>query len=338
MPKSSKRFVISDESVNRDGFWVKTSGIDLKQYEKNPIMLFMHIRAIGGKEDIILALGTMTDLKVNKKNQLTGVPYFDDEDDFAMKVYRKVENGTYRMTSAGLAPKEVRDDEAHLKDGAPCLSKSELREVSIVDIGSNSNALSVTLYDEITNELITLNADNKQTLFKNLKTNTMSKETIELSKVADMLGLTAGNVNLSAITDKITKLNTEAQNVVELKADKEKLTKEVAKLKAEAAEKEIDAKLDKWELEGRTDEGEREELKELAATNPEALDKLIAKRPVHLSAEQRLAGAGGEADKADPLLELSWDKAHESGQLEQIAEKYPDHFKALKAAKYPKKK
>ena len=39
-----KEAIISTERVNSYGSRVKTDGIDYSQYEKNPILLFMHRR------------------------------------------------------------------------------------------------------------------------------------------------------------------------------------------------------------------------------------------------------------------------------------------------------
>lgn len=42
----AKRIIISDESVNCYGTWVKTDGVDISQYERNPVLLWMHWRGI----------------------------------------------------------------------------------------------------------------------------------------------------------------------------------------------------------------------------------------------------------------------------------------------------
>lgn len=54
----AKSFVIVDESkVNSFGFRTLVDGIDLKQFNKNPLMLWMHVRAFRGTKDEILPLG-----------------------------------------------------------------------------------------------------------------------------------------------------------------------------------------------------------------------------------------------------------------------------------------
>jgi len=153
MKKSTKRFVISSETQNNLDFKVRTSGIDLNQFNKNPLLLWMHKRPKGERRDEILPLGYWEDLEVNAQGQLTGVPVFDDTDDFALSIYNKVENGTLRMASAGLTPVEWEED-----GDTNWLSKSTLLEASLCDIGSNPDALAVVLYDE-NEQVITLSPD-----------------------------------------------------------------------------------------------------------------------------------------------------------------------------------
>lgn len=148
MRKSSKRLIISTEAVNSFGFRVLTAGIDLSQYRQNPILLWMHIRPVGSSRDQILPLGFISDLQVNG-TELSGIPNFDDTDDFALKIYNKIENGTIKMCSPGLHPKEQSEAIELMLPGqtGPTITKSLLIEVSIADIGSNPDALAVELYD-----------------------------------------------------------------------------------------------------------------------------------------------------------------------------------------------
>ena len=91
MKKSSKRFPINTEVTNGNGFRVSTEGVDLSHFKLNPLLLWMHVRPKGKSKDEILPLGYWEDIQL-KDGQITGVPVFDDEDEFAMKIYRKVEN------------------------------------------------------------------------------------------------------------------------------------------------------------------------------------------------------------------------------------------------------
>lgn len=148
-----KEAIISTERVNSYGSRVITAGIDYSQYEKNPILLFMHRR--GRKED--MPIGIMTNLRV-ENGVLYGTPKFDDDTEDERNISKKWDRGTLRMLSAGLDVIEWSEDPALLSQGQtrPTVTKSKLIEVSVVDIGSNDDALQVGLYHE--GKLLTLAA------------------------------------------------------------------------------------------------------------------------------------------------------------------------------------
>lgn len=148
-----KEAIISTERVNSYGSRVITAGIDYSQYEKNPILLFMHRR--GRKED--MPIGIMTNLRV-ENGVLYGTPKFDDDTEDERNISKKWDRGTLRMLSAGLDVLEWSEDPALLSEGQtrPTVTKSKLIEVSVVDIGSNDDALQVGLYHE--GKLLTLAA------------------------------------------------------------------------------------------------------------------------------------------------------------------------------------
>ena len=63
------KVVISNSSVNSYGGRVLTTGIDITQYQKNPILLYMHMRAdeinyLGGKNPVLGVLLRILLLKV----------------------------------------------------------------------------------------------------------------------------------------------------------------------------------------------------------------------------------------------------------------------------------
>jgi hypothetical protein len=156
MKKSSKRFLVSSEEKNSQGFRVRTAGIRLGQYEKNPLLLWMHKRPKGDSTEEILPLGNGVDMVIENGN-LYGVPLFDPSDAFALKIHNKVENGTIRMASAGLHPISWKEDE----NGELWLWDSELVEWSLCDIGANPEALAVSLYNA-DGELVTLSQLNQE--------------------------------------------------------------------------------------------------------------------------------------------------------------------------------
>jgi caudovirus prohead protease len=123
-------FLVSDESDNSHGFKVLTEGIDITQFEKNPIMLYMHERPT--------IIGMWKNLR-KEDGKLYADAVFDTESEKGGEVARQVEKGFLRGASIGITYQKE-----YLKNGV--LEKCRLFEISIVDIGSNPNALK--LYDD----------------------------------------------------------------------------------------------------------------------------------------------------------------------------------------------
>lgn len=139
MAKEPKEVVISTSGLNSYGSRVLTSGIDLTQYKKNPVLLWMHRRHIGREVPVI---GRMENLRIDG-DRLIGTPVFDMEDEFAKQIASKWENGFLRMVSAGIRIIETSDAPEHILQGQKrvTITRCSLDEVSIVDIGANDEAL-----------------------------------------------------------------------------------------------------------------------------------------------------------------------------------------------------
>lgn len=142
----AKTFILHDESLNNHGFWMLTAGADLKQFKKNPLMLWNHNRGRwSDNESQVLPIGHWENIRVEGK-QILADPVFD-ADEFSQKIAAKVESGTLKMASIGAVLIEQNNDKKYIKPGqryATALSW-RVKEASIVDIGSNNNALA--LYD-----------------------------------------------------------------------------------------------------------------------------------------------------------------------------------------------
>ncbi|MDE5688563.1 MAG: phage protease [Paramuribaculum sp.] len=134
-----KEVIISTEAVNSYGTRVLTSGIDLEQFKRNPVLLWMHRRALDGES---MPIGKIDNLRV-EEGKLIGTPVFDQNDEFARKIESKWESGFLRMASAALEPIEVNPDPALALEGQTraTVTRCKLIEVSIVDIGGNDEAL-----------------------------------------------------------------------------------------------------------------------------------------------------------------------------------------------------
>lgn len=135
----AKRIRISNENLNCYGTWVKTEGADCTQFEKNPVLLYMHWRGV--------IIGNIRNFKV-ADGEITGEPYFDEVREESKIAKQQYDKGTLVMCSANFDVLELSEDPALLKPGQtrPTVTRSKLVEVSMVDIGGNDDALVMLSY------------------------------------------------------------------------------------------------------------------------------------------------------------------------------------------------
>lgn len=298
----AKTFVLHDESINSYGFWMRTAGADLVQFIKNPIMLWNHNRPWREEENQVLPIGHWENIRI-EGDKILAEPVFD-EDPFSQKIAKKVESGTLRMASLGVKQIEVSSDPVWIKPGQryETVLKFKVREASIVDIGSNDNALA--MYDDDDN-LIELSASSKDGIpLKELVTN---KNKQEMKEVAKLLKLAEGATE-QEVLEAIKPIQSEN---VQLRADleKEQNEKKVLKEKLDAIElAEKTAKKQAFELEladafkdGRLSEKQDGSVKtkmlKLFDADPDAtmemLQSMGKRKPV--AANLSDTGSGGES-------------------------------------------
>lgn len=224
-----KRVRITNESLNSYGFRVLTAGVDTTQYQRNPVLLYMHER---GK-----IIGYMKDLRV-ENGEITGEPVFDEATELSRQCKKQFEVGSLRMVSCGLDPIETSDAAELLVEGQtrPTLTKCRLVEVSLVDIGANDDA--IVMKGDGT--VIELGKDGDCTL--PLLNNQLKEETMDLKAIALKLGL-AETADESAILQKIAELQEGAGAAVTLRQENDtlKLAGIVTLVDGAIAEKKIGA-------------------------------------------------------------------------------------------------
>lgn len=125
-------WTLSDESIDRDKERFDTSGWNLKEFKKNPVLQWSH-------DSTIPAIGKVINPKI-KEERLVGKIEFDATDAFAQKIERKVRAGYISAGSVGFFPTQVElpDDDKGLD---LIYRKQELREFSICNVPANPNAL-----------------------------------------------------------------------------------------------------------------------------------------------------------------------------------------------------
>lgn len=205
-----KRVRISNESLNAYGTRIMTDGLDISQYERNPVLLYMHQRG--------LVIGYVKDIR-KENGEVTGELEFDGASPESIRVKKQFEFGSLKMVSAGIDILELSEAPENIIQGQtrPTVVRSKLSEVSVVDIGANDDALVLTkdgtaleLAKDGSNPLPLLNNNNK------------TKE-MEFKEFALLLGLDASADEI-AVKARIATLKKAEDDVLRLRTEKEQMT------------------------------------------------------------------------------------------------------------------
>ena len=209
----TKRVRISNESLNSYGTRVLTAGMNVEQYNRNPVLLYMHERG--------QVIGYVKDLKV-EGDEVTGELMFDEATELSQRCKKQWEFGSLKMVSAGIDILELSEDPKHLVQGqtSPTISKSKLFEVSLVGIGANDDAIvlqkdgkRIELGKDAARELPLLHSNNN----KNQKPKQMDQE-----KLALQLGLPK-DADEATINARLAKLQADGAEAETLRQERDTL-------------------------------------------------------------------------------------------------------------------
>lgn len=207
-----RRVRISNERLNSYGSRVLTSGMNVEQYNRNPVLLYMHERG--------QVIGYVKDLRVGG-DEVTGELMFDEATELSQRCKKQWEFGSLKMVSVGLDILELSEDPKLLVEGQtrPTISRSKLFEVSLVDIGANDDAIvlqkdgvRIELGKDGGVELPLLHSNNN-----NQKTKQMDQE-----KLALQLGLPK-DADEATITAKLAKLQADGAEAETLRQERDTL-------------------------------------------------------------------------------------------------------------------
>jgi Mu-like prophage I protein len=336
MPKSSKRFVIISNKVNRYGYRVDTTGMDIDQYQKNPILLFMHGRAFADNTNAVPAIGHIQELQLEANGNITGVPFLSDNDEFAMQIFDKIEEGTYRMLSAGFTPTELSADLSIAQEGQlyETVTKSRLNEVSVVDIGGDDNALA--LYHEGT--ILRLDGSNDTAkLIPSLQLNTNNNMKEVLIPMLLLVGLPQDGTQ-AQLMDKLASLKSIAEGTAtQLAAKDETITQlheKIGVLELAAINASNATMVDEAVALGKITIAQKEFYLKLAQSDAENVKQLLASMPETPRVKDLIAG--GSATPNEAVLQLDYSTAHRTGKLAEIMANYPERYKLIFKEKFGK--
>ena len=305
----TKRVRITNERLNSYGTRVLTGGMDVEQYNRNPVLLYMHERG--------QVIGCVKDLRV-EGDEVTGELMFDEATELSRRCKKQWEFGSLKMVSVGIDIIEMSDDPKHLVQGqtSPTITRSKLFEVSLVDIGANDDAI-VLKKD---GQCIALGKDGGAELpllhsINNLKTNKeMDKE-----KLALELGLPK-DADEAQISAELAKLKANG-------AETEALRKERDTLRAARIENIVDAAV----AEKKIAADKKQQFLELGAKiGAEELEKTFGA----MSPQVKLADMVSQTESAHGSQEYKKLSDVPADALAGLKEKNLDEYKRLYKAEY----
>lgn len=129
--KYQATFVISDESVDRQGEIIKQDGWKFENYLNNPVVLFGH-------DSYGLPVGKTVDIYTEGEKTYAVIEFAAEIYDKAKTIWEMVKGGILRTVSVGFINEEYEGNE---------LTKNELLEISIVPVPANPNAILLAAKD-----------------------------------------------------------------------------------------------------------------------------------------------------------------------------------------------
>lgn len=303
-----KRVRITNDSLNSYGTRVLTAGMNVEQYQRNPVLLYMHERGN--------VIGYVKDLKV-EDGEVTGELMFDEASELSVRCKKQYEFGSLKMVSAGLDILETSEDPELLVQGQtrPTVTKSKLFEVSLVDVGSNDDAIVL----QKDGKKITLGKDSECPL-PLLNNNNQKQKQMEQKMVAMQLGLPA-TATEAEINAKLDELKT-------AKEENERLQQKNAALTLAS----ITAAVEKAVGEKRITPDKKDEFINLGKeVGQEKLESILSAISPQMKLSSVIGHQGGAATEPTTYKKLS---DVPSGQLTTLRKEQPDEYKRLYKEEY----
>lgn len=223
-------FILNTDGLNEYGFRILTKGIDLKDFRKNPIALWNHIRSGGwadGAPINKLPIGNWTDIKKTDEI-LTAKLRMDEITELDRAIVAKIKSGTIRAASIHIKVLEWSDNPKHLLQGQrrPTVTKSIMKEGSPVDLPGNASCVKLS-YRGI-EVVLTGDKDDEEKLNSILPIIKLKSPKMEVLKKHLKLGAEASEADILAAITKLENNNAQLQtklNAAEEKAvEQEKLS------------------------------------------------------------------------------------------------------------------
>lgn len=305
-----KSFVLHDESVNTYGFRMLTSGADLEEFKKNPVMLYNH-------DNWDMPIGRWENIRV-EGTQILADPVFDMKDPKAAEIARKVQDNFIRACSIGAWVRESSSDTSLRLEGQTeaTVTRWTVREASICNIPANHNALA--LYDangkRVADEDIAtiLELTDNTPRIENHNSNNQETENQMKEELAKMLNL-SDKAEDTAIVNEVRSLRAQLDDYKKRDQDAQK---------AEAVSL-TDAAI----REGRLDASAREATLKLFNADHASAKAMLSALPKPASVNEEINKSKDKGNsKLDEWAKLSWDELDKAGHLPELKTQAPDIY------------
>jgi hypothetical protein len=141
--------IISTEDIGRDGAIVRTAGWDFRSFMRNPVVLYAHSDSPGS--GVFGGGGPTAGLPIARSQrpvvsgkQVTASADFDMEDEFAVRLFGKIQRGFVNATSVRWLPLKVTRETKKIEGEdreVVVFEKQELLEWSFVSVPADPKAL-----------------------------------------------------------------------------------------------------------------------------------------------------------------------------------------------------
>jgi len=316
-------FILSTDKLNRNGYKVLTSGIDILNYEKNPVLLVQHEH----DSEECPPIGRVVNLRkmtINGGAALVGDLEFASTDE-AKKYKQLVDDGAMSAVSICFRVRETSDKPEDMDAGQywGTVISCELLEVSLVTIPGNADAVRML---DANNQLSTatamITAENKPAGNITLAAGVVCSLSMALAKVEEQAAeSTGGDGEEDAAADIDNDNLTLAFAISLLQAQ----AKQLERLSAAVAQAKETPPAD-GSHDNEPGEGGSETLE--AKSKEEATPN--SKRPsIYAEMQRQLAAAGLAQNDAPVKKTFDWYQRNAPQELLSIKQTQPDEYQRL---------
>lgn len=328
MAKLNIDFCLIDDSVVMHGFRAKMSGADLDSFKANPLLLFMHNRpsmSATTNTEFSMPIGKWYDIRV-EDGKLLAKPEFDDDDELAVRVEKKVKKGYLNGASVWIDPLAISEDVADMLPGQslPTFTQWQVLEASIVDIPNCKNALAIR---NAAGKRITLSAESETDIKEFINSKFSKNNQMDKKFLCALLGLDENSTE-DQIKAKINELKLAFEAKAGSAEQIKTLQDQIVALKLAADNKRNEDLVNAAIAEKKIFEGEKAEYLKLAAADFDTTSALLGKmQPAKsLQTEMQKKGEAADAEVAE-MCKLSGRELYMNGKLETLKTLSPEHFK-----------